>query len=92
MQPGSTEAASKPTLKSLEKNYNSAVQKLFFWSSLNDQFSLGSLIADISSKVYDEYKSLTLSSERKYSKTDFVDKVTTITKKRCGKEIEKILS
>ncbi|MFD4704730.1 hypothetical protein ACFWM3_07660 [Gottfriedia sp. NPDC058432] len=80
VQPGSTEAASKPTLKSLEKNYNSAVQKLFFWSSLNDQFSLGSLIVDISSKAYDEYKSLTLSSEREYSKTDFVDNVTTITK------------
>lgn len=78
VKPGSTEAASQPTLQSLEKNYNDAVQSLFYWSSLKDQFSLGALLQDVATKAYEEYKSLT--TKREYSKSDFIDDVLTISK------------
>ncbi|CJF76673.1 hypothetical protein ABIC37_002894 [Priestia megaterium] len=78
--PNLTEAASKPSLNSLVKEYEKATDKLFYWSALNDGFSKASLVQDVASMALTEYQSLTLPGKRQYKAIDFIGDVNTVVK------------
>lgn len=78
--PDRSEASAQPSLASLKNNYEVAVQKMFYWSSLNAAFSKGGLANDIAAKAYIEYQKLTLLKGTQYTKKDFINDVNVIAK------------
>ncbi len=59
--------AAKPWLESLVNEYNNAVEEVFWWSSLRDSISIGGTIQDIALRAVEDYRSISLEENRKYT-------------------------